>query len=125
MQANIINLIPKEINVNINGKIRTIPPSGRMIKANIINNIDGVIDGIPVYKATVKKLHTFEYKVTPDGKAQAISETIQDMPEPTPGTYYIVGFNTASSTRRPDFLIPGQTVFENGKKAGCDGLSKI
>ena len=51
---------------------------------------------------------------------------VQGLPDPIPGTYFIVSRLVASATNRDDLLVPGSLIRDDqGKVVGCKGLSRL
>lgn len=49
----------------------------------------------------------------------------ENLPEPQPGTYYIVSGLVAQALRRPDLLVPNTVRDEKGQIIGCDSFAQI
>jgi len=97
-----INLTPHAIKEVNSG--RTFEPSGTVARVSVtyekVADMDG---GIPLYRAKYG--------------------AVEGLPEPQPGTVYIVSGLVFEATDRPDVIAPGNLVRdEQGRPVGCDGF---
>lgn len=100
----LINLTPHEVTIALpDGRMITIPPSGRVARVSTVQEIIGTVE-------------------TPDGYAIPVVETrfgeIDGLPEPEDGTIYIVSSLVAQAVagRREDVMAPdtGPTALRDG-----------
>lgn len=106
--ANFINCTPHDLSiVDGEGVVRVIPRSGVVARVSSSEITVDVIDGINV------TVTTFGDPV--------------DVPDPAPGTYFIVSRMVASALpERRDLLIPGPLVRDaNGVVVGARGFGRV
>lgn len=82
----------------------TFPPSGKVARCDDISIPAGYIDQVPVVIKSYRK--------------------IPNLPEPTPGVYYIVSMTVRTSLPdRTDLLSPGDSIKDaNGEIIACTNL---
>ena len=104
----LVNMTPHDLNiVQIDGRILTVAPSGFVPRCASSEVVDGTIGNL--------------IQVT----RQTLGE-VEGLPDPIPGTYFIVSRLVASATDRDDLLVPGSLIRDDqGKVVGCKGLSRI
>jgi hypothetical protein len=106
----IINLTPHPIVLYKNGQaIETIPSSG-FVRANQKNELIGNLNGWPLSKIEFGEC--------------------EDMPEPQPGTAYVVSQITANALKaqgRTDdvYIVDGAVRDESGRIIGCEGFAQV
>jgi len=100
------NLTPHVLNVldEEGNPVMEIPPSGEIARVSVSYRKIEEVNGIPIFSA-----HYGE---------------IVNLPEPEPGTYFIVsGMVKSTIPNRLDVFSPGELVRdENGMPIGCKGL---
>lgn len=98
--ARFVNLTPHTVNI-VDGP--SFPASGQVVRCSTVNLSETVVDGIRLVQ-------------------QALGP-VEWLPEPEPGTFYIVSAmarEAAESLGRVDFLSPGQLVRDSeGVITGC------
>jgi len=102
----IVNLTPHEINVvDVDGKVVSIPPSGRVARVAQTREQRGTIDGLAVTYSTFGD--------------------VEGLPAPQAGVIYVVsGLVLSAVPDRPDVFAPGEAVRdEEGRVIGARGLS--
>ena len=104
---NIVNCTPHPIDVElVNGEMRTIPPSGILVRTQAVRTLARVIDDVPFYTTTY--------------------ENVTGLPDPEPDTIYVVsGLTlTALAGSRPDVVAPADLLRDNtGAVIGCRGFT--
>lgn len=103
---NIINLTPHPITIVMGEEKVVIPSSGVIARCKEEVEIIGDINGIPVIR---KKFGQ-----------------VENLPEPIPGTVFIVSALVAQAARRSDVLCPGDPVRDaEGRITGCKALCSV
>lgn len=113
----VINLTPHEINIHVElgsahlSRTLTLDPSG------IVPRV-----GVSVRPIGYVMIEGVEVPVT----ATAYG-AVSDLPEPEPGTFYVVSRVVAEArTDRDDLLIPGEAIRDqDGRVIGCRGLCSL
>jgi len=112
VSISIVNLTPHDIVLQLApGETRTIARSGRVARADELPQSADPLDGLPTTYVAYGAL--------------------KDLPDPTPGTYYVVSVVTAMAARAAgrgvdDLLTPGQQVRdEAGRVIGCLSLQRV
>jgi hypothetical protein len=104
----VINLTPHAITVVLaDGKTKTFPSSGKVVRVNVTYDETALGDviGVPTTMATFGK--------------------VEDLPPEEPDTYYIVSTMVAQALEgtRLDLLAPGELVRDKeGQPVGCKSL---
>lgn len=104
----IVNLTPHTINFVLeDGSTKAIPSSGTIARVSVQNLPNGEILGIPV--------------------TQTVYGEVENLPEPTDGTIYIVSSLVAQRCHdRDDVFIPNEPVRdEEGRITGCRSLGRV
>ena len=103
----VVNGTPHALNiVQSNGTTLTVAPSGIVPRCSSTEELVGTIGLIEVTRQTLGH--------------------VQGLPDPIPGTYFIVSRLVASATKREDLLVPGSLIRDDqGKVIGCKGLSRL
>ena len=90
VKMKIVNLTPHEIRVvDKNGKEKVYPPSGKVARVNVRDELVDEMDGVPVYAGAY--------------------EEIVDLPPEEEGTYYIVSLVVLNNSKRKDLITPDTT----------------
>ena len=104
----LVNLTPHAVVAeHDDGTSRTYPPSGALARCAVTRAQIGVVDGVPVYRATFG--------------------AVEGLPPPADGTHYIVSRLVAEASRdRADLLVPDDTVRDaEGKIVGCRAFAAV
>ena len=110
MEITFINLTPHDVNlVDKDGNvILIVPASDKPLRLIEKRDIVGDINGIPLSRVSY-----------------AIDETTP-LPNPDTDTFYIVSRVVAETFKRPDFIVPDQTVRnDKGQIVGCKGFAFV
>lgn len=103
----LVNATPHALNiVQRDGSVLTLASSGVVPRCESNELVDRAIGLIEVTRQTLGH--------------------VQGLPDPIPGTYFIVSRLVASATKREDLLVPGSLIRDDqGKVIGCKGLSRL
>jgi len=110
MEITFINLTPHDVNiVDKDGNvILIVPASDKPLRLIEKRDIVGDINGIPLSRVSY-----------------VIDETTP-LPNPDTDTFYIVSRVVAETFKRPDFIVPDQTVRnDKGQIVGCKGFAFV
>jgi hypothetical protein len=103
----LVNCTPHVLNiVRKDGTVLNLKPSGIIPRVATTNEIYDEIDGVVI--------------------SQTLYGSVQDLPEPEEGTYYIVSLLVKKTAiTRDDLLAPGELIRNSeGQTVGCKGLNK-
>ncbi len=105
--AEIVNLTPHPINIVMgDGEVRTIPPSGTVARCRETTETVGEVNGIPVIRKSFG--------------------SVENLPDPSSGTIYVVSALVAQAARREDVVCPGDPVRDDkGQIIGCKALCRV
>ena len=103
----LINLTPHAITIVRDGGNITLPPSGTIARCTVARRQVGSVDGIPINRT--------------------VFGAVEGLPDPQPGTYYIVSALVAQACPdRHDLLLPDDTVRDDqGRIVGCRALATV
>ena len=86
--------------------IKVFPKSENPARCSVSRKVVGDIDGYPLYKS--------------------VFGTVENLPAPENGKYFVVSRLVAEVTKRDDLLIPDDTVRDSeGRIIGCRGFSRL
>lgn len=103
----IINLTPHEINIYNDNKslVVSVPPSGELVRVNVLREKVEIEDGIEFYKTVVGE--------------------VTGLPAKKKDTIYIASGMVRSHVKRADLWQPGELLRDDkGRPIGCVGLSQ-
>jgi len=107
--GHIVNLTPHPLNLHIDSKIVTVPPSGELARV----------------KQSTEKVGVVNTQHGPVAKYKSTYGDVEGLPEPSPGVIYVVSglVKSALGGSRPDVFSPSGLVRdEDNKVIGAKGI---
>ena len=112
LKMTLINLTPHVVNLVTSDGTVTIPPNGTVARCAVTREVIGQVE-IEAYGATIPLTSTR-------------FGAVEGLPEPVPGTLFIVSALVAQAAKRDDLVIPDDAVRdEAGRIIGCRALARI